>query len=73
MANEPVDAPVVGKIISVEVSVGSAVEEGDVLCILESMKMDNPVMAPVKGTVKEVKVSPGQTVRTGELIFIIEY
>ena len=73
MAEERIEAPMVGKIISVSVSAGSVVEEGDVLCLLEAMKMENPLISPVAGTVKEVKVSPGQSVKSGELIAIIEY
>jgi len=72
VAEEIIEAPMVGKIISVNVSVGGTVEEGDVLCILEAMKMENPLIAPAAGTVKEVKVSPGQSVKGGETLFIIE-
>ena len=72
MASETIEVPLAGKIIDVKVSVGSKVEEGDIVCILESMKMENPILAPVSGVVKEVKVSPGQTVKAGEVIAIIE-
>ena len=47
MAQETVEVPITGKIISVEAKEGGAVKEGDVLCILESMKMENPILAPV--------------------------
>ena len=74
MAQEKVEAPIPGKILSVEVKVGSkVVEEETILCILESMKMENPIVAPVNGTVKEVKVTPGQTVQAGNILVIIEY
>lgn len=74
MALENVEAPIPGKILRVEVKVGSKVEDSEtVLCVLESMKMENPIMAPVKGTVKEIKVAPGQTVRAGDLLAVIEY
>ena len=73
MAQEPVEFPIAGKIISVNVSQGSAVEEGDVLCILESMKMENPILAPVAGAVTELNLSPGQVVAAGDLVAIIEY
>lgn len=73
MAQEKVEVPITGKIISVSVQVGSMVEEGDVLCILESMKMENPILTPVKGKITLVKVSTGQVVQAGELIAIIEY
>ena len=74
MAQEKVEAPIPGKILSVEVKVGSkVVEEETILCVLESMKMENPIVAPVNGTVKEVKVTPGQTVQAGNILVIIEY
>ncbi len=73
MAQERVEVPITGKIISVNVKPGDEVKEGDVLCLLESMKMENPILAPVGGTVIQVDISPGQTVSTGNLIAIIEY
>lgn len=73
MAQEIVEVPITGKITSVEVKVGDVVEEGDVLCLIESMKMENPILAPVAGTITEIKVSAGQAVETGNLIAIIEY
>lgn len=71
MALEKVEAPLPGKILSVVVSQGSLVKEGDVLCLLESMKMENPILSPVSGTVKEIKISPGQMVQSGEVIVVI--
>jgi len=73
MALEKVEAPIPGKILSVDVQVGSKVVEEDTLCILESMKMENPIVAPVNGIVKEIKVAPGQTVQAGNVLVIIEY
>jgi biotin carboxyl carrier protein len=74
MAQERVEAPMPGKILSVDVNVGSKVTESEtVLCVLESMKMENPIVAPVNGTVKEVKVTPGQTVQAGDVLAVIEY
>ena len=73
MAQERVDVPIAGKIISVNVKPGDEIKEGDVLCLLESMKMENPILAPVAGTVTQVDLSPGQVVSTGDLIAIIEY
>ena len=62
-----------GKIISVNVSEGSVIEEGDILCMLESMKMENPILAPVGGKVTKLSISPGQVVESGDLVAIIEY
>lgn len=73
MAQEIVEVPITGKIISVNVKVGDVVEEGDILCTLESMKMENPILAPVGGTITELKISPEQVVEAGALLAIIEY
>lgn len=73
MAKERVEVPITGKIIAVNVTVGNKVAEGDVICTIESMKMENPILAPVGGSITEVKVSPGQVVQTGSLIATIEY
>lgn len=73
MAKENVEVPITGKIIKVEVKVGDTVKEDDVLCILESMKMENPIIAPVGGTVTEVGVAVDQLVKPGDIIAVIEY
>ena len=73
MARETVEVPITGKIISVNVKAGDEVKEGDVLCILESMKMENPILAPVDGTIIEVGVTVEQVVKPGEIIAVIEY
>ena len=73
MAKENVEVPITGKIISIEVKAGDSIKEGDVLCTLESMKMENPILAPVDGTVTEVGVAVDQVVKPGEVIAVIEY
>ena len=73
MAQEIVEAPITGTIISVEVNVGDTVEEGDTICFIESMKMENPILAPVAGKITEIKVSAEQVVETGNVLAIIEY
>jgi len=72
LAQEVIEAPITGRVISIEVSVGDRVEEGDVLLYIESMKMENPIIAPVNGTVTQIKVSEGQVVETGNVLVIIE-
>lgn len=62
---EYVDAPMPGNILKVNVVVGQAVKEGDVLVILEAMKMENEIMAPQNGTVTQILVDKGATVETG--------
>ena len=73
MAQENIEVPITGKITSVNVKPGDAVNEGDVLCLLESMKMENPILAPVSGKVTKVDISVGQVVETGNLVAVIEY
>ena len=73
MPQEIVEVPITGKIISVNVKVGDAVKEGDTLCMLESMKMENPILAPVDGTISQVGVNNDQVVKPGETIAVIEY
>jgi len=68
-----VEFPITGKITSVNVSQGSVVQEGDVICLLESMKMENPILAPVGGTIAEINLSQGQVVEAGGLVAMIEY
>ena len=73
MAKETVEVPITGKIIEVNAKSGDVVKEGDVLCLLESMKMENPILAPVGGTVQGVKIAVDQVVSPGEIITTIEY
>ena len=73
MAQENVEFPITGKITSVNVKPGDKVGEGDVLCLLESMKMENPILAPVSGTITKIDLSVGQVVEVGDLVAIIEY
>lgn len=73
MALERVEFPIPGKVVSINVKEGSKVKEGDTICMLESMKMENPIIAPVNGVIKEIKLSPGQVVEGGALVAVIEY
>ena len=66
-----VQAPMPGKILSVNVTPGQAVKRGEVLAVLEAMKMANEIMAPVDGTVGEVSISVGQAVSTGEVLIVL--
>lgn len=61
----PVNSPMPGTILDVKVAVGQAVKEGDLLVILEAMKMENEIYAPCAGTVAQVLTSKGATVDTG--------
>jgi glutaconyl-CoA decarboxylase len=60
-----------GKILKVAVSVGASVNAGDLLLVLEAMKMENEIQAPSAGTVKEIKVSDGSPVNTGDVLVVL--
>ncbi|HHV53234.1 MAG: biotin/lipoyl-binding protein [Synergistota bacterium] len=66
-----VSAPMPGKILKVSVQPGSAVKSGELLLILEAMKMENEILSPASGTVKEVRVKAGDSVNTGDTLVII--
>lgn len=63
-----VTAPMPGKILAVKASVGQAVKKGDVVLILEAMKMENEVVAPEDGTVASVNVAVGAAVEAGDTL-----
>ncbi|MCD1638771.1 urea carboxylase [Pseudomonas stutzeri] len=67
-----IDSHIAGNLWQVSVAEGSRVEAGDVLVILESMKMEIPLTAPVAGVVKEVRAQPGSPVRAGQRVVVIE-
>ena len=66
--NTKVAAPMPGKIVDIKVSVGQSVNEGDVVAILEAMKMENEIVAPSTGTVASVNVTAGTAVETNDVI-----
>lgn len=67
-AGEPVKAPMPGNILDVRVSAGQTVKAGDILFILEAMKMENEIVAPKDGALTSVCVSKGQVVETGAVL-----
>ena len=67
-AGDPVKAPMPGNILDVRVSAGQTVRAGDILLILEAMKMENEIVAPKDGTLTSVCVSRGQVVETGAVL-----
>lgn len=67
----PVKAPMPGTILSVQAQNGQTVKEGDVLFILEAMKMENEIVAPVNGTVTQVLAAKGNSVATDEALAFI--
>ena len=70
-AGEAVKAPMPGTILKVNVTQGQAVKEGDVICVLEAMKMENEIFAPRAGTVAQVVVSKGASVDTGAALVVL--
>ena len=70
-AGEAVTAPMPGTILKVNVTQGQAVKEGDLLCVLEAMKMENEIFAPRAGTVAQVVISKGASVDTGAALVVL--
>ena len=70
-AGEAVNAPMPGTIVKVNVTQGQTVNAGDVLCVLEAMKMENDITAPKAGTVTQVVTSTGASVSTGDPLVVI--
>ena len=68
---QAINAPMPGTILSVNVKPGQAVKKGDVLVMLEAMKMDNEIMAPTDGTVGAVNVTKGQSVQSGDVLLTL--
>ncbi len=65
-------APMPGRVVRVEVAVGDMVTEGQVLMVLEAMKMEHTLRAPVPGTVQTVNASSGQQVDAGTVLVVVE-
>lgn len=66
-----VEAPMPGTILDVKTSVGASVTKGQVLCVLEAMKMENDIVAPADGTVASVNVNKGDSVEAGQTIITL--
>jgi biotin carboxyl carrier protein len=70
-AGEPVKSPMPGNILKINVTQGQAVNEGDVLMILEAMKMENEIVATKSGTIAQISVTKGAVVETGTVLAVI--
>ncbi len=66
-----VTAPMPGNILDIKVSAGQSVKSGEVLVILEAMKMENEILAPCDGTISAVNTTKGSTVNTGDVLVTI--
>ena len=70
-AGEVVKSPMPGNVLKINVTQGQKVNEGDVLLILEAMKMENEIAAPKAGTVAQIVAAPGAVVETGSPLVVI--
>jgi len=66
-----ISAPMPGTILDIKVAEGATVAEGEVLVILEAMKMENEIMAPAAGKVVSVQVAKGASVNAGEVLVVL--
>lgn len=67
-----VKAPMPGTVLDVKVTAGTSAKKGQILLILEAMKMENEIVAPVDCTVTQIMTSKGATVNTGDVLFVIQ-
>ncbi len=68
---QTITAPIPGKVMAVTVKAGDAVTAGQVVAVIEAMKMENNIVSPVDGTVKEVSVAKDADISTGDVIMVI--
>ncbi len=66
-----IESPMPGTILDIKVSAGTSVTSGQVLCVLEAMKMENDIVAPQDGTVASINVNKGDSVEAGQLIITL--
>lgn len=69
---ETINAPMPGTIVNVQVKAGDAVTKGQVLLVLEAMKMENEIMSPRDGVIAGVHVSKGESVDSGKLLISLQ-
>lgn len=68
VSGETIAAPMPGVILGIKVSEGSAVKKGDIIMILEAMKMENEIFAPCDGVITQIAVAKGASVNTGDVL-----
>ena len=67
-----ITAPMQSTVVKVAVSEGQSVVAGDLICVLEAMKMEQPVLAAVSGTITGLSVSPGDVIQSRQVIAVLE-
>lgn len=72
VSGEPVKSPMPGSILDVKASVGAKVKKGQLLFILEAMKMENEIFASIDGVVSQIMVSKGSSVSTNDILMVIQ-
>jgi len=70
-ARDAIVSPMQGTVLTVEVTEGEDVQPGQVVCVVEAMKMENEITAPRAGTISELSVAPGQPVTTGQVVCLV--
>jgi biotin carboxyl carrier protein len=71
-AGDPIKSPMPGTILDVRVTQGQSVKEGDILFILEAMKMENEIVAPKNGTITSVTVTKGASIQTDQILATLQ-
>ena len=69
---EPIEAPIQGTLLSIDVAQGDSVKKGQILAILEAMKLENEIVSPFEGVVSSISAKEGQVVDSGDLLMTIE-
>ena len=72
VGGEQIKAPMPGTVLSIKTSVGAQVKRGDVLLILEAMKMENEIVAPKDGSVAQILVQAGASVNSGDAMVVLQ-
>ena len=72
MATHEIQSPMTGNVVAVSVSVGDQISEGDLIIVIESMKMENEIFSEVSGTVTEVRVEEDENVSEEAVIIVVE-
>jgi biotin carboxyl carrier protein len=66
-----IEAPIAGKVLAVKVNVGDTVKKGQIVAVIEAMKLENEIFASVEGTVKEIRASVGAMVNNKDALIIL--